>query len=106
MEREFVLTLIKFMETLGMQTKVEIARPSRHNLVCIEVSVHYKTKVEYLQYHCYKKRSRTMVQYDEGNTVIPVQDGILSFLNENKKVSQYFENLARSKATRFFEENE
>lgn len=106
MEREFVLSLVKFMSKLEMKTLIKVDRTGvdtkGRKFVCIEVRVEYKETVQYEIYHCYVFK-HGQVQYAEGNETKGLLGSVLSFLGDNSKVYQYFEKLAKTKAKEVFE---
>lgn len=106
MDRNFVISLIKFMDRMGMSSEIEL---SRHYIdsrgkrnICMSVVVYYKGNVEYKQYHCYTFTNEGKLFYSEGNTVKDVGEGILSYLGNNKDVDNYFDELARYEAKKYY----
>ena len=69
----------------------------------MSVVVYYKGKVEYKQYHCYTFTNEGKLFYSEGNTVKDVGEGILSYLGNNKDVDNYFDELARYEAKKYYQ---
>lgn len=108
MDRDFVISIIKFMNQMGMKTSVDITRsymnPNGRKSVCVEVIVEHKRKKEYDSYHCYELRNDKIV-YSEGNEVIAVKEGLLAYLGNNRDVENYLEGLARYEAKKFFEKS-
>lgn len=71
--------------------------------VCYGVFAYYDGKKEYEQYHCYgEKRGNGEVVYEEGNQAKGPNDGIFSYLGNDKEVYLYFEHKSRNKAKDFF----
>lgn len=108
MDRDFVISIIKFMNQMGMKVSVDISRSYRnHNgrkSVCVEVIVHYKDRKEYISNHCYESRNDKIV-YSEGNKVMGVEEGLLAYLGNSREVENYLEGLARYEAKKFFEKS-
>lgn len=108
MDRDFVISIIKFMNQMGMKVSVDISRSYRnHNgrkSVCIEVIVDYKNRKEYVSHHCYELNNGK-ISYSEGNEKMGVGEGILAYLGNNRDVENYLESLARYEAKKFFEKS-
>lgn len=106
MARDFFISLIKFMDRMGMSSEIE---PDRHFIdsrgkrnICMKVTVRYKGRVEYEQYHCYSFTNEGIPTYSEGNEVKSVRDGILSYLGNDKDVDNFFDQLARYEAKKYY----
>lgn len=106
MDRNFVLSLIKFMNRMGMSSEIELDRHyidsrGKKNL-CMKITVFYKGRVEYEQYHCYAFTNEGQLYYSEGNEVKSVGSGILSYLGNDKDVDNYFDQVARYEAKKYY----
>ena len=96
------------MNTMGITYTLEITRDYRDTMgrkyVCIEIRVEYKNDPQYIQHHCYQK-SGDAILYSEGNEIMGIQDGVLGYLGDTKKVDNYFDLLARRMAKEYFEKD-
>jgi hypothetical protein len=104
MDRDFVISIIKFLNRLDATVNIELHRRGTNRggkFVCMKVEVIYKGKKNYLQYHCYVLKNGKLV-YDEGNEVIGINGGILAYLGNEKDVDNYFDQLARTEAKKYF----
>lgn len=101
MNRDLVISIIKFMNQMGMSLSVDVVRSYRnHNgrkAMCIRVVVARKEKKEYDSIHCYELNNGK-ISYSEGNRSMGVEDGILAYLGDNREVENYLEGLARYEA--------
>lgn len=103
MNRDLVISIIKFMNQMGMSLSVDVVRSYRnHNgrkAVCIKVVVIRKKEkeYEYESIHCYEVNNGK-ISYSEGNKSKGVEDGILAYLGDNREVENYLESLARYEA--------
>ena len=107
MDRNFEISLIKFMNRLGISQNIEISRSYQMKglpSVCILVELIYKGHTDLKQYHCYEYKNGKVV-YSEGNEVKGPDQSILAYLGNNRDVDRYFETLARYKAKEYFENN-
>jgi hypothetical protein len=105
MDKDFVSSITKFMNHLGLTPTFIIRREYtdrgvRKN-ICIGVVVSRGTEIEYNQIHCYNFRNGE-VYYSEGNEIKGVHDGILAYLGDDRNVDRYFEQISRSKAKEYF----
>ena len=111
--------LEKFMDRMGITYSIKtgtiILSDSPRNpsiipipRICVEISVQYKGESQYEQIHCYTLNEFGELQYREdislsmnlhqGNRSVSISDGVLSYMGDNKKVDEYFDQLARKKA--------
>jgi len=102
------IAIEKFINT--MQIVVNI-KPDRYYIdsrgkrnVCIQIKAYYKSELSYEQYHCYETTNVNLISYSEGNEVKGVRDSIFAYLGEDDEVDRYFEEIARKKAKKFFNE--
>lgn len=95
----------RFLEMTGVNVSINIDRKGHTRngpFVCMEIKVFHDEELNYHQYHCYEFK-KGKVTYSEGNKIYGVEDGILSYLNQDIDIENYLENLARSKAKKYFE---
>jgi hypothetical protein len=107
MNRDFVISIIKFLNRIDATVNIELERRYRNRqgnqVVCMKVEVKFKGKTHYLQYHCYSMKNNK-ITYDEGNEVVPIKNGILAYLGNPNVVDNYFDELARTEAKKYFEQ--
>lgn len=105
MDRDFVISIIKFLNRIGAIVNIELERQymnrQGNQVVCMKVEVKLKGKTNYLQYHCYTIKNGK-ITYDEGNEVVPIKNGILAYLGNEKDVDNYFDVLTRTEAKKYF----
>lgn len=106
MDRDFVISIIKFLNRLDAKVNIELSRRGINKqgikFVCMKIEVFYKEKPHYLQYHCYEMKNNKIV-YSEGNEEVGINDGILAYLGNKRDVDNYFENLTRIEAKKYFD---
>lgn len=107
----FELSLLKFMKLANLEYEIDIMKSYRDTMgrksICVSVTVFTekpKFKKEYEENHCYQLNKKGQVVYDQGETIIDVEMGLLSYLGDNDAVDNYFDRLARDKAKEFFDE--
>jgi hypothetical protein len=103
MDQDFIISLEKFMDRMGITYDVEISRDyySRDGRqVCIRVLAHYQGEEQYYQHHCYGLRNGK-VFYSEGNEVMGINDGVLAYLGKEKEIDNYFEDKTRAIARNY-----
>lgn len=106
MDKDFVVSLEKFMNRLGITYGLEIDKSyySRYGKqVCIQVVVYYKGEVQYDQYHCYGLKNGKPF-YSEGNEVKGINDGVLAYLGSDREIDNYFEDKARDIARKYLKQ--
>lgn len=105
MDRDFVISIIKFLNRIDATVNIELERRymdrQGNQVVCMKVEVKFKGKTHYLQYHCYSMKNGK-ITYDEGNEVVPIKNGILAYLGNEKDVDNYFDALTRTEAKKYF----
>jgi hypothetical protein len=102
--------LEKFMSAMDITYKIkpdsiEYVSGGYKNL-CIHITVFYRGDIELDEYRCYRYKQNVDVRYSQGHIVKGVKEGILAALGDDYKVENYFEKLARIKATEYFEKSE
>jgi len=103
MDQDFIISLEKFMDRMGITYDVEISRDyySRDGKqVCIHVLAYYQGEKQYDQHHCYGLRNGK-VFYSEGNEIMGINDGVLAYLGKEKEIDNYFEDKARDIARNY-----
>ena len=98
--------LEKFMDALGITYSVVISRDYYHGgfkNCCIEIRVQRDGDDEYLQYNCYSLKRDGSLKYEEGNEVIGIHEGVLSYLGMDREIDNYFDQKARVLAKRYLE---
>jgi hypothetical protein len=102
--------LEKFIDRMGIKVSLKtrpvilVANPRKPfnapsvPRICVEISVQYKGESQYEQVHCFVLNDLGELQYKEGDRSVSISDGVLSYLGDNKKVDEYFDQLARKKA--------
>ena len=105
MERDFIISLIKFMDRIGANLNLEVDSMGIYNgypMVCVKLEVFYKGEVSYLKHYCYQYKNKK-VDFLESNLVTPIGDGILAYIGDKENVEKYFESLARTKAKNYLD---
>lgn len=94
--------LKKFMDSMGVEVNIKIDRTYNNAKgVCIRVELDREGQIEYLQYHCYSKKKDGSLKYEEGNEVVGIHQGVLSYLGMDREIDNYFDNKCREIAKRY-----
>ena len=103
MDQDFVISLEKFMDRMGITYDIAVSRDYYSGYgkqVCVRVVVYYQGEEQFNQHHCYGLRNGK-VFYSEGNEVLGINDGVLAYLGKEKEIDNYFEDKARDMARNY-----
>ena len=98
----------KFIKSMNITTDIEEGRSGFNRgtrYCCFRVEARLDNIEEYIQYNCYSRHYSGKIQFEEGNTVKDINEGIFVYLGMDKEVSKYFESKTREMARNWFEHN-
>lgn len=101
--------LEKFIERMDIEILYNIDRAfitsTGRRYICVEVRAYYKKKETYNYYHCWEFTNQGLAEYDDGNQVMGVRDGVFAYIGDDYMVDFYFRNKALDLAKKYFEKS-
>jgi len=99
--------LEKFIERMDIEVLFSIDRSfissTGKRYICVRIEAFYKEKKTYEYYHCWEFTNQGLAEYDDGNEVIGIGDGIFVYLGNEHMVDLYFRKKALDLAKKHFE---